>query len=91
MMADYRLTNFPTTNILREADGAIIPFDLGNVDYIAYLAWVAAGNTPDPVVPAPINQAAQLAAIQAFRVKKLAAAGQTLQALAAQAGFTIKS
>ena len=25
-----------------------IPFDEGNLDYQDYLAWVAAGNTPDP-------------------------------------------
>jgi hypothetical protein len=25
-----------------------IPFDDANVDYVAYLAWVAAGNEPLP-------------------------------------------
>jgi hypothetical protein len=25
-----------------------IPFDAGNTDYQAYLAWVEAGNTPKP-------------------------------------------
>jgi hypothetical protein len=34
--------------ILRIADNASIPIDNQNSDYIAYLAWVAEGNTPLP-------------------------------------------
>ena len=34
--------------IMRIADRAFIPFDLSNSDYIAYLAWLAEGNTPEP-------------------------------------------
>lgn len=47
----YKLTSQPGT-IIRIADGANIPADQRNADYIEYLAWVAAGNTPLPV-PAP--------------------------------------
>ena len=34
--------------VLRIADNAFIPFDPQNVDYVQYLAWLEAGNTPLP-------------------------------------------
>lgn len=44
----YKLTN--TTSILR-FDGALIPDDVANTDYKAYLKWLSEGNTPLPVDP----------------------------------------
>jgi hypothetical protein len=56
-MALYALTSDPR-QILREADGVLIPTDPANADYVAYLAWLAVPNTPDP---APVPTAAQVA------------------------------
>ena len=40
-----------TTSVLR-SDGFHIPADTGNRDWVAYQAWLSAGNTPTPV-PGP--------------------------------------
>ena len=53
-MINYQYTKDPYTNIINEdiikrlPDNAYIPNDPENTDYQAYLAWLAAGNTPLP-------------------------------------------
>lgn len=42
------------TAIQRLSDGSFIPFDESNKDYVEYLEWLNAGNTPEP--PTPIAQ-----------------------------------
>lgn len=39
---------WPENCVRRIADNAFIPFDEGNTDYQAYLAWLAEGNDPLP-------------------------------------------
>ena len=69
----YQLTTGDT--ILRLTDNAFIPPDPANADYAAYLAWLAAGNTPDPA-PAPPAPPAPLTPAE-----KLKAAGLTVEEL----------
>jgi hypothetical protein len=44
------------TSLLRLGDGAMVPADPANTDYAEYLAWLAAGNTPLPVVVPTLAQ-----------------------------------
>ncbi len=43
---------------IQRSDGALVPVSPGNADYQAYMAWVAAGNTPSPVPALTAAQAA---------------------------------
>ncbi|NMU88421.1 hypothetical protein HGQ98_00775 [Achromobacter ruhlandii] len=50
--------------VLRLADNAYIPFTLDNLDYVAYLAWVADGNTPLPSAPPVVGPVQVVTAAQ---------------------------
>lgn len=45
----YKLTK--NNYIVRIDDNTHIPNDIKNIDYLAYLEWLNAGNTPLPVDP----------------------------------------
>lgn len=52
------------STFVQRGDGATIPCDPANIDWQAYQAWLAAGNTPDPAYTLTEAQAAQVAQIQ---------------------------
>ena len=75
----YQLTQ--SGNFLRLEDQAVIPPDPANTDYAAYLAWVEAGNTPEP---APIPEPP----VELTPAEKLAASGLTVEELKGLLGLT---
>ena len=75
----YQLTQ--GDSILRITDGASIPPDPANTDYAAYLAWLDAGNTPEP---APEPPAPPVLTTE----QKLEAAGLTVAELKELLGLT---
>jgi hypothetical protein len=48
-MAEYQLT--ASTSVIRAEDGACIPNDPANRDWVEYQAWLEDGNEPDPYLP----------------------------------------
>ena len=48
-MADYQLTS--NNVVIRTADGARIPDDPANSDWVVYQEWLDAGGVPDPYEP----------------------------------------
>jgi hypothetical protein len=77
-MYTYALV-YGSTAILR-SDGAVVPADPGNVDYQAYLAWVAAGNVADP---APAAAPPSVIPVAAFWARFGPAEQAAIQAAAA--------
>lgn len=50
-MENYKILNSELGaqfGVIRLSDGAQIPSDPSNRDWIAYQAWLAKGNTPEP-------------------------------------------
>ena len=68
------------TSIILRSDGASIPCDPANTDYAAFLAWVEAGNTPEP---APIPEPP----VELTPAEKLAASGLTVEELKSLLGL----
>lgn len=47
------ITGNSINSVYRISDGANIPFDPANNDYVAYLKWIDEGNEPLPADPLP--------------------------------------
>jgi hypothetical protein len=57
-MADYKL-HYNGSSVIRNVDGAVIPFDAGNKDYLTYLDWTKTGKIADAADPNPFIQVEQ--------------------------------
>jgi hypothetical protein len=63
MAHEYQLLPTPNT-VLRNLDGAFVPFDPANRDYQLYQQWLAGGGVPDPL-PVPTAQETAMAQLVA--------------------------
>ena len=78
---NYALTQFGM--VFDRSQGVYIPPDPANTDYQAYLAWLEAGNTPEPAPepePEPVPELTP--------AEKLAASGLTVEELKELLGLT---
>lgn len=66
----YKLTNY---GVLRVPDGANIPPDSKNRDWVEYQKWISDGNTPLPKDPDPLPTQDEIDASTAKQYGKLAA------------------
>jgi len=84
-MAAYQLTE--TAIVIRTEDGACIPADPDNRDYMAFLAWCDEGNEPAqyvppaPVVRVPEEVSMGQARLALYEHDKLAAVEALLNAM----------
>src|SRR5579859_3039696 len=78
MASAYTITG--ATTIKRNADGAFIPTDPANKDFVEYEAWVAAGNVADP---APVPPKPTMISAGDFLARFTAAEEQAIQGAAA--------
>lgn len=54
-------------SVTRLVDGAVIPFDEGNHDYLKYLEWLAEGNIPEPALSLEEAKNEKTSEIEAYR------------------------
>ena len=80
----------PNDLIQRIDDGAVIPNDLNNPDYVEYLDWIASGNEPlqviiDITVSVVTMRQARLALLQAGLLPTIEAAIDSMESPAKEA------
>jgi hypothetical protein len=75
----YKLTR--SDSIQRLSDGALIPPDQRNTDYVEFVKWLAEGNTPAPADPPPMLPASPVTAEELLvQLQKAGVLGTTVKA-----------